>query len=61
MAGDVVEAMPPEGIDVFIGELIDTGLMDEMQVPVINALRGRGVIDPGTRLIPEKYTTFVEL
>ena len=61
VAGDVSTVeMPPE-VDVFIEELIETGLMDEMQVPVINALRARGVIGPGTRMIPERYTTFVDL
>jgi hypothetical protein len=59
--GNVVDAELPQGIDVYVGELIDTGLLDEMQVEVVNALRGRGVIDPATRLIPELYTTFAEL
>jgi protein-L-isoaspartate O-methyltransferase len=61
IAGDVSTAEVPSNIDVFIGELIETGLMDEMQVPVINALRARGVIRLSTRMIPEQYTTFVEL
>jgi hypothetical protein len=61
IAGDASTADLPTAVDVFIGELIETGLMDEMQVPVINALRARGVIGPATRMIPEQYTTFVEL
>jgi protein arginine N-methyltransferase 1 len=61
IAGDASTADLPTPVDVFIGELIETGLMDEMQVPVINTLRARGVIGPATRMIPEQYTTFVEL
>jgi hypothetical protein len=61
VAGDVSTAELPSQVDVFIGELIETGLMDEMQVPVINGLRARGVIGPCTRMIPEQYTTFVDL
>jgi predicted RNA methylase len=59
--GDVMSAPLPSGVDVFIGELIETGLMDEMQVPVSNALRARGIIGPYTRMIPESYTTWVDL
>jgi len=59
--GDARTAPLPTGVDVFIGELIETGLMDEPQVPVINAMRARGVIGPSTRMIPESYTTFVDL
>lgn len=61
VAGDASNADLPAPADVFIGEMIETGLLDEMQVPVMNALRGRGVITASTRMIPERYTTFVEL
>jgi Ribosomal protein L11 methyltransferase (PrmA) len=61
VAGDVSTVALPPRVDVFIGELIETGLMDELQVPVINALRARGIIGPSTRMIPERYTTFVDL
>jgi predicted RNA methylase len=61
VAGDASVVDLPLGVDVFIAELIDTGLMDEMQVGVINTLRRRGVIGPATRVIPERYMTFVEL
>jgi predicted RNA methylase len=61
VSSDACTAPLPARADVFIGELIETGLMDEMQVPVINALRARGVIGPSTRMIPESYTTFVDL
>lgn len=61
IAGDAAQVPLPRGVDVFIGELIDTGLMEEMQVAVINALARRGVIGPATRMVPETYTTRAEL
>jgi predicted RNA methylase len=59
--GDVVAADLPVEVDVVVGELIETGLIEEPQVAVVNALRERGVIDRRTRLIPERYTTFLDL
>ena len=67
--GDVVEvlehdicSLPLDGpVDVFICEMIETGLMDEMQVLAINALRERGVIAKQTRMLPYRYRTFLEL
>jgi len=47
--------------DVVIAELIDTALLDELQVPVLNRLRGRGVITAATRVIPGAYRTYLEL
>ncbi|MFN8591101.1 MAG: 50S ribosomal protein L11 methyltransferase [Thermomicrobiales bacterium] len=61
VAGDVATADLPQAVDVVIGELIETGLIDELQVPVMNGLRERGVIGEHTRLIPERYLTSVEL
>jgi SAM-dependent methyltransferase len=61
VAGDAVSAPLPLAVDVFIGELLETGLIDEEQVRVVNALRARGVIGERTRLIPERYATFAEL
>ncbi|HEY7036176.1 MAG TPA: 50S ribosomal protein L11 methyltransferase [Thermomicrobiales bacterium] len=61
VSGDATQADLPHGVDVFVGELVDTGLLDEMQVEVVNTLRARGVIGPATRLIPAQYTTFAEL
>jgi hypothetical protein len=59
--GDATAVELPRAVDVVIAELIDTGLLDERQVPVLNALHARGVIGPRTRLIPEGYTSFVDL
>ena len=40
--GDILEADLPQGVDVVIAEIIDTGLLDELQVPALNSLRGQG-------------------
>jgi SAM-dependent methyltransferase len=61
VVGDATEAVLPAAADVVICELIDTGLMEEMQVAVLNALRTRGVIGPRTKLVPGRYSTFLEL
>jgi predicted RNA methylase len=59
--GDILEADLPRGVDVVIAEIIDTGLLDELQVPALNSLRGRGVVDQDTRLIPGRYETTAQL
>jgi predicted RNA methylase len=51
--------LPPA--DVVIAEIIETGLMDEEQVPVLNALRHRGVVTDRTRLVPAGYETTLQL
>lgn len=66
--GDVVEVLegdardvhlPPA--DVVIAEVIDTGLIEEMQVPVLNHLHDEKVIGPGTRVVPSRYQASLEL
>lgn len=47
--------------DVVVAEIIETGLLDEQQVPVLNALRHRGVIGAGTRVLPAGYETTLQL
>jgi SAM-dependent methyltransferase len=59
--GDATQAALPLGVDVVVAELIETWLLDEAQVPVVNALRESGVIGPSTRVIPERYQAFIEL
>jgi len=59
--GDVRLAELPERVDVLICEMMETGLMDEMQVTAVNALYERNVITARTRLIPFRYETFIEL
>ena len=59
--GDALTAELPANVDVIIGELIDTGLLDEMQVAVMNGLHARGVIGDKTSLIPQAYATSLQL
>ena len=61
ICGDVCVVELPKRVDAFIGEMIDTGLMDELLVVAINRLRARGVVYEGTAMIPARYDTFVEL
>ena len=58
--GDAAAAELPAA-DVVIAELIDTALLDELQVPVLNSLRARGVVTDATRVIPGVYRTYLEL
>jgi predicted RNA methylase len=51
--------LPPA--DVVIAELIETGLLDELQIPVVNALVQRGTITRTTRVIPAGYRTELQL
>lgn len=59
--GDALKVDLPKNVDVVIGELIETGLLDEMQVAVMNGLHNRGVIGDKTKLIPQSYDTYFEL
>jgi predicted RNA methylase len=47
--------------DVVICEMITTGFFGEMHGPVINALKGSGVIDRQTRLVPAALSTSMAL
>lgn len=58
--GDATVVALPHA-DVVVAEIIETGLLDEQQVPVLNALRRRGVISATTRLIPAAYETTLQL
>ncbi|HKX32414.1 MAG TPA: 50S ribosomal protein L11 methyltransferase [Blastocatellia bacterium] len=59
--GDIHAAELAETVDVLICEMMETGLMDEMQVTGINALYERKILTAETRLIPFRYETFIEL
>ncbi|HKO91502.1 MAG TPA: 50S ribosomal protein L11 methyltransferase [Polyangiaceae bacterium] len=58
---DIQSAPLPRAVDVLICEMMDTGLMEEMQVSAVNSLFERGVLAPHTRCIPCQYETFLEL
>lgn len=59
--GNAVEEKLPKGVDVFLCELIETGLADELQVPVINRMIHDGVIGKRTKLIPTGYQATLEI
>jgi predicted RNA methylase len=48
-------------VDVVIMEMLDTGLIAELQAPALNALRSSGVIGPQTRVIPQQVSCHAEL
>lgn len=58
---DALQVDLPKNPNVIIAELVETGLIDEMQVPVMNELHKKGIIGPNTKVIPKSYQTFVEL
>ncbi len=58
IAGDVRELRLPVQVDVLMAELIETWLLDELQIPALNALRANRVIGSKTRIIPERYEAF---
>src|SRR5438552_15701882 len=51
---DVRSLVLPERAGVVLAEMIDTWLLDEHQVPALNALRAAGTIDARTRVIPHR-------
>jgi predicted RNA methylase len=61
LPGDAREIDLPPAVDVVIAELIDTGLVEELQIPVLNSLLERGVATTATRFIPDAYHTEVQL
>ena len=59
--GDIMGIDDLPAPDVVITELMETGLLDEMQVPALNHLWGSGVICDDTTILPRGYQAFVEL
>lgn len=58
--GDILDADLGLTADLVIAELMDTGLIDELQVPAINHFRQKGVIGSQTRIIPRQYRTYLQ-
>jgi predicted RNA methylase len=58
---NILEAELPQDVDLIIAEIIDTGLLDELQVPAMNNLRQRGIIGKSTKILPGHYRTFAQL
>lgn len=50
-----------ENIDVVISEIITTGLIDELQAPILNNLFDRGIINEGIKIIPSGIDVTIEL
>jgi len=59
VAGDVTKVSLPEQIDVIIGEMIATGLIEELQVYAMNNILKYANKD--CRVVLEKYDVYVEL
>jgi len=59
--GDALQVALPDDIDLIISEMIETALLDELQVPAMNRLHRDGIISPATKLIPHAYTTNAQL
>jgi SAM-dependent methyltransferase len=59
VCADVRDVTGPGRVDVVVAEMIETWLLDELQVPALNALRRNGVVGPHTRVIPGRYEAFV--
>jgi protein-L-isoaspartate O-methyltransferase len=57
---DAAEVEGPAA-DVLMAEIIDTALVDEMFVPVMNALRRHGIVHDRTRMLFEHYRTRMQL
>lgn len=59
--GDITKVKLPKNVDVLVAEIIETGLLDEQQVPAINRLRKDKIITEKTSIIPFHYKTFAQL
>lgn len=59
--GDIFQVKLPKEVNVVISEMIDTGLLDELQLPILNHLKKSQVITEKTRLIPCQYKTYIQL
>ena len=56
--GDAIEYNIQDNVDVIIAEMLDTALITEPQIPVINTLLKKGILKEKGRIIPEKvYNT----
>ncbi|HID47712.1 MAG TPA: methyltransferase domain-containing protein [Methanothermococcus okinawensis] len=56
--GDAREYVPEEEVDVVVMEMLDTALITEPQIPVMNAILKKGILKEGGKVIPERvYNT----
>jgi len=59
--GDAREYIPEEEVDVVVVEMLDTALITEPQVPVINAILKRGILKEDGRIIPQRVYNTVQV
>lgn len=59
--GDALKVELPKEVNVLLAEIIETGLLEEMQLKVMNHLRETGVIGLNTKVLPAAYETFIKL
>lgn len=57
--GDVTKIDLPEKVDVIIGELIATGLVEESQIPATNNMLRFG--KPNVKVLLKKYESYIDL
>ncbi|MDP2825600.1 MAG: 50S ribosomal protein L11 methyltransferase [Sulfuritalea sp.] len=57
--GDATTMTLPENVDVIVCEMIATGLIEELQVPVMNNMLRQ--VNPGYRVVLEQYHCHAEL
>lgn len=57
--GDATTLKLPENVDVIVCEMIATGLIEELQVPVMNNMLRH--VNPGYRVVLEQYHCHAEL
>lgn len=58
---DIMFAELPKNVNVVVAEIIETALIDEMQLPVMNKLISDGVIGDNTIVLPSGYETYIDL
>jgi predicted RNA methylase len=58
--GDARDLRFSEPADVVICELMETGLIGETLVPVLNAVLSSGLINGSTRFVPSAYETYLQ-
>jgi len=61
ICADVRTVDLPVAVDVVLAEMIETWLLDELQVPALNALRAKGIVRPQTRVMPHQYDALLTL
>lgn len=58
---DMKDIVIADKIDVFVCEMLDTGLIAEQQCQAVNNLHERGIITENTKIIPNKIYAYLEL